>query len=356
MLEKTIIDVFIINYNGKNTILPTIESLYNSDDITVNISVIDDYSCDESTGMIKKCFPDIPIYVMPYNTRQANILRNKAIQMAKSEFVFITDNDIKYDNRCLAEMLDIMRSDNAIASCTPRLMYWDQPDKVYMAGTKVHYIGAAISEKRDKIYIPEDNVPSVNSGSGICLLRKNIALQVGSFDINFMQGWGSDGEFYQRMLRAGYKCVYVPTAFGLHEDKLQITTRKFRVVGATYNRWFFILSHYSVGLIILMIPVLILYETFQVLFVIKNGVLSQYLKGNSLVIRNFKLIREKRRFVKKLKIVSDTEVLYSGNLYVSPSLQNNKIIKVSVNLFSYVLNLYWLIIKKLVPDIKWSHN
>ena len=344
------IEAFINNYNGKNTILSTIKSLYSSEGVKISINVIDDHSTDESTDLIKDYFPEIPVYILPYNTKKANILRNKGLEMAKGEFVLITDNDLYYDRRCISEMLKVMKDDKNVAAITPRMMYWNQPNKIYLAGTRVHFIGAAISDSRDKIYIENgDNTPITNSGSGICFVRREVALKVGGFDINLRQGWGSDGEFYQRLLRAGYKCLCVPSAFALHEDKLVVTNRKFRVVGATYNRWVFILSHYSMKLIVLLIPVFIIYEIFQLAFVLTKGIIIEYIKGNFLVIKNIPLIWKKRKFVQGLKVVPDKEVLFSGNIYVAPALiEKHKIIKYTVLIFSAFLNYYWGIIKNFI--------
>lgn len=350
--QDNFIEVFIINYNGERTILSTIESLYNSEDVNIAISVIDDDSIDNSIDLIKRHYPSIPIFIMPTNQKRANILRKKALHMAKDEFVFITDNDLLFDRRCLAEMYNLMQTDENIAACTPRLMYWDEPNKVYLAGTKVHFIGAAISDNRDKIYENKADKPSLNSGSGICLLRRKVALKVGGFDENLMQGWGSDGEFYQRLLLAGYKCLYVPSAFALHEDKLNVIDRKYRVVGQTYNRWVFILSHYSVALLILLFPVFFNYKLLQIGFTIMKGVFPQFLLGNLLVIKNWAYISRKRKFVQSLKVISDKEVLFAGNIYVAPALiKNNKFIKFGVSIFSSLLNCYWHIVKLFIPKM-----
>lgn len=344
------IEAFIFNFNGKNTVLNTIESLYNSENVKVSITVIDDHSTDESPDLIKKNFPDVTIIILPENTKRINVLRNKAVNIAKSEYVFITDNDLNFDKKCLSYLLDVMETDKNIAACTPRLMYWDQPNKIYVEGTRVHFIGAAISDKRDKIYSEGDNKPVINSGSGIALLRREPALNVGNFDTNLRAGWGNDGEFYQRLLRAGYKCFCVPNAFALHEDKLQVTSRKIRVIGHTYNRWVFILSHYSIPLIILLIPVFIMYELFQFTFILMKRISSQYFEGNLLVIKNLPYILKKRKFVQSIKIVSDKDVLFSGNIYVAPALiEKHKIIKIVVSAFSTFLNFYWSIIKKVIP-------
>lgn len=348
MTDK-LIEVYIFNFNGKNTIISTIESLYKSENVNISISVIDDHSIDESIEMVRKTFPEVNIHTLPYNTKKLNLLRNKALSLSKSKLIFITDNDLKFDKYCLFELLKVMESDETIATCTPRLMHWDQPEKVYTAGTKVHYIGAAISEQRDKTYKDNNAKPSSNSGGGICLINREAALKVGGFDEKLLMGWGDDGEFYQRVLRSGYKCLYIPTAFALHENKIVDTIRKFRVVGQTYNRWFFILSHYSIPLIILLIPVFIIYEFFQAAFVLVKGVFFQYMQGNLLIFKNYRTLLEKRKFVQKLKTVSDKEVLFSGDLYVAPALINKYgFIKIAISGLSSFLNFYWRLITNIV--------
>jgi len=349
-MSNNLIEVYIFNFNGKNTILSTIESLYKSENVNISISIIDDHSTDESIEMARKAFPNVNIHILPYNTKKLNLLRNKALSLGESKLIFITDNDLKFDKNCLSELLKVMESDETIATCTPRLMHWDHPEKVYTAGTKVHYIGAAISEQRDKTYIEHNAKPSSNSGGGICLIKREAALKVGGFDEKLLMGWGDDGELYQRVLRAGYKCLYIPTAFALHENKIVDTIRKFRVVGQTYNRWLFILSHYSIPLIILLIPVFIIYEFFQATFVLVKGVFFQYMQGNLLIFKNYRTLLEKRKFVQKLKSVSDKEVLFSGDLYVAPALINKYgFIKIAISGLSSFLNFYWRLIKNIIP-------
>lgn len=349
-MNNNLIEVYIFNFNGRNTILSTIESLYKSTNVNISVSIIDDYSSDDSLELVQRKYPEIQIHRMDHNTKKLNLLRNKALSLGDSKLIFITDNDLNFDKNCLHELCKVMESDSSIATCTPRLMHWDQPDKVYTAGTKVHYIGAAISEQRDKIYDPaNDKSPSSNSGGGICLIRREAAIKAGGFDEKMLMGWGDDGEFYQRLLRAGYKCLYIPTAFALHENKIVDTIRKYRVVGQTYNRWLFILSHYSIPLIIILIPVFIIYELVQAVFVLTKGVMPQYLEGNILVFKKFREVLDKRKFVQSIKIKSDKDVMFSGQLYVAPALiQKFGFIKITINGLSAFLDIYWRIIKKVI--------
>lgn len=344
------IEAFIFNFNGRNTILSTIDSLYKSKNVNVVISVIDDHSTDDSLNLVRKSFPEITIHELPKNTKKLNVLRNMALNLATGEFVLITDNDINFDSECLANLLHVMKTDSKIASCTPRLMHWDNPNLVYTAGTRVHYIGAAICDQRDEPYKAIVNEPMLNSGGGISLLRRNAALEVGGFDEKLLMGWGDDGEFYQRLLRAGYKCLYVPNAFAMHENKIVDKIRKYRVTGQAYNRWVFILTHYSILLIILLIPVLLLYEIVNILFVLMKGVCIEHLKGNLLVLKNLNSIIKKRKFVQKIKVVSDKEVLHTGEIYVANSLfKKYPVLKFIVKVFSSLLNSYWYMIKFIIP-------
>jgi hypothetical protein len=355
--NQELIEVFIINYNGENIVLSTIQSLLNSADVRIAITVIDDDSTDKSIELIHNQYPNIPVHKMPFNQKRANVLRNRALELAKSKYVFITDNDLIYDKKCLVEIYNYIKKDENIAACTPRLMYLDQPDKVYVAGTRVHFIGAAIADIRDQIYKDEFDLPSINSGSGICLINREIALKCGGFDSKLMQGWGSDGEFYQRLLLAGYKCMYIPTAFALHEAKLNVNDRKFRAVGQTHNRWVFILSHYSLSLILLLLPIFLLYEILQIGFITINKMLPEYLMGNILVLSDFRYIISKRKLIQKMRKVSDVDVLFSGTIYIAPSLINkHKFIGRAVKFLSWFLDVYWRVIKKIIYKHSSKHK
>ncbi len=344
------IPVVVINYNGKRTVLDTIRSIYEMEDVQVRVYMVDDGSTDGSPDLVSKTFPEVIIQREPKNIGKLNVMRNKALQLVDSKWVLITDNDIIFDKKCLAELLRVMKSDESIATCTPRLMNMDRPEYVYTADTKVHFIGAAIGELRGKKLDPRQLKITSNSGGGIVLLDREKALEVGGYDEDYLMGWGDDGEFYQRLLRAGYKCLFVPSAYALHEEKPFGKLRHYRAVGQIYNRWLFILTHYSIVTLVLLLPAFVLYELMQFAFMTAKKMPHLYIKGNLLVLKNLPLILKKRKKIQKLRKVSDKNVLYSGHIYVAPSvLQNNAMLRVSVGMISIFFNLYWKIVKIFIP-------
>lgn len=312
----------------------------------MEIQVFDDCSTDKSPQLIAKNYPEIKIHRQPVNTKKPNLLRNQALKLSDSRYVYITDNDIKYDPESLTEMLKIMKADPSIAACIPRLMYWDDPKRIYLAGSQVHYLGASIAGHRDKIIEDMTTEPMLSTGGGNALLYREKVLQLGGFDQDYLHGWGEDGEFYQRVMLAGYQSMYVPTAFGYHEDKMK-TLRLVRAVGQIFNRWQYILTHYSFATILIVTPALLIYEIIQFLFMLYKGLFPIYLKGNAMVIRKVFHILKKRKKIKKLKRIPDKKVLFSGDLYISSSLiKKNVVLQKLLKSISSVFDIYWKIAKR----------
>ncbi|MFQ5631799.1 MAG: glycosyltransferase [bacterium] len=344
------IPVAIINYNGKRTILNTIKSLYEMAGVEVDIHVFDDCSTDGSPDLVREKYPEVKLHIQPKNNGKLNIMRNIAIRKMEGEIMLLTDNDILFDKKCLSELLKVMESDPAISICTPRLMFWDEPERVYYSDVKMHYIGAAIGDDRGKIVKTFGKEPVPNSGGGIMLLNRVRALEVGAFDEEFFLGFGDDGEFYQRMLRAGYKTFHVPGAFAYHEDKPFSEMRSYRAIAQIYNRWSFILSHYSIATILLLIPAFVVYEIMLFGFMLMKRLPLMYFKSNFLIFKDLPLIYKKRKQIQRMRTVSDKGVLYSGSMYIAPSLlAGNAILRFFSNLLSGFFNVYWKLVKPLIP-------
>ncbi len=344
-----IISVAIINYNGKKTLLKVIESLLNSKNINVDLYIFDDCSTDNGLKDIELKYPNIKIYKHPHNTRNPNVLRNFALKTINSKYIFITDNDIEFDENCLDILLSELQANHVNGTCSPRLMYLTDRKRTYFAGTKMHFIAAAIGPYRDEIVNHSNRSIEPNSGSGILLVDRDKALEVGGFDEDYGLAWGDDGEFYQRLLIRGYKCLYVPNAFGYHEYKPFSTERYYRASGQITNRLLFIFTHYSKRTIFLLLPVFLIYELAELVFMIFKGIPLLFFKGKIEFLKKFNLVRKKRKQIQSLRKVSDKDVLYSGKIYVSPALLNNRLLKSLDSLLSQLLNLYWKIISPFIP-------
>lgn len=341
------VTVAVINFNGEEILGETLTSIERLNYPDLNIILIDDGSTDRSLELVRKDFPDVRIIKMDVNTGRPNKLRNIGIMEAGNRLVFLVDNDIVFDRECLMQLAKTLESSPDLAICTPRLMYYDQPERINIAPTKLHYIGTSISPKRDRLIRDvEMDRPELTIGGGIMLIDKKKAIEIGLLDEDFPMGWGEDGEIYMRMRLAGFRTLYVPEAVGYHRPKEWKESRYQRAFGQVKNRWFILLTQYSIKTLILIVPALVVYEFFLLLFMTLKGIPHLYFKGNIDVIKNLGMIIEKRKAIQAKRKVSDRELLTTGDMYISPALIKNPVMKIGVRMLNGFFNSYWKIINK----------
>lgn len=341
------VTVAVINFNGEEIIGKTLSSIKRLNYPELTIILIDDGSTDRSRKIVEKNFPDVRIIKMGMNTMRPNRLRNIGIIESANRLVFLVDNDVVFDKECLKMLVETFESSPEVAICTPRLMYHDQPERVNIAPSALHYIGTSISPKRDAL-IKDVEIGGLETtiGGGIMLIDKEKAVGIGLIDEDFPMGWGEDGEIYMRMRLAGFKTLYVPEAVGYHRTKEWRENRYHRAFGQVRNRWFILLTQYSIKTLILIIPALIIYEIFLLSFMTLKGMPHLYFKGNINVIKNLGRIIKNRRVIQATRKVPDRELLTSGDMYISPALLKNSVLKIGVRVLNGFFNGYWKVVER----------
>lgn len=343
----------VVNYNGIATVCETIGSLLESRSVDVRIVVIDDGSTDGSPEAIRRWFPQVTVEAEPRNTREVNRLRNKGLALANSGKIFLTDNDVKFHPDCLSELLRVMEGDDRVGVCVPRLMYRDDPERVYQSGGHVHYVGATIAPGRDaKATAPwTAGPPEPATGGGIALFDGEKLRQVGGFDENYALAWGDDGELHHRLRLAGYKSLYVPSAVGFHEFKSFTRSRHYRARGQIQNRWRFLLTHYSARTLALITPALLLFELMQASFFLMKGLPHLYIQGTLAAIRALPGSLRRRGEIQALRRVPDKELLQAGPIYIRPEhgLQG-RAVALAVGAIVHLLSLHWRLIRPLLAS------
>jgi GT2 family glycosyltransferase len=341
------VSIFVINYNGENVLLETIQSLIEQDYPAKSITLIDDGSNDKSISIIQQHFPDIEIIGMSYNTGFPNKLRKIALETPKSRFVFLTDNDIVYEKTCLSRLIQTIQSHPNIGICTPRLMYYSNKTKNYVCWTLFHYLCTSISPLRDT-HLPPDSSPIDTLGGGVMLVDKEKIKQIGNINDSYPMGWGEDAEIYARMKIAGYRTLYVPFAAGFHHAKEFVTKRKSRPFAQSLNRWNMILTMYQLKTIILVLPALILYEITTIIMLIPKKMAIPYINGFLKCVFNVKDIYIKRKSIQKTRQVKDKNFLTTGPMYVPKAYLANPLYKLGINCLNAVFSIYWHLISFLL--------
>jgi len=234
-----------------------------------------------------------------------------------------------------------------IAVWAPRVIYYDRRDVIQYDGASLHYIGEAIINNPDtRIERALGKEPfSIDTAGGVAyIVDKEKALQVGLFDEDYFFG-KTDTEFTFRLTISGFRCLNVPRAIVYHKVKKRGLTKAFYQVR---NRWFLILRTYSFKTILVILPSLLLYEISVLTFLAWKGTLSEYVRANLAVLKDFKRLMNKRRGVQALKKIGDREVLFGGDFYIRQDLIEKKFLRLAKNLLNHILNSYWKVVRNLI--------
>ena len=335
------VTVGIVNYNGKDILTETLESTKNLNYPDFEVIVADNNSTDGSQKWLQTNYPEIKCLYLKDNRGPAGG-RQEILQKAETNYILFLDNDISLEPDVLTRLMGVIKKVPNAALCHPEICDDNDPFVYHYNGGYIHYIGAFISRNNDLGERPEYEVFDGFSGAAL-LIEREKALVIGGFDEDYFFNW-EDGDFILRLTLAGYLCLNVPKAIVHHRSKPRGTSKSFYMVR---NRWFFMLKLYSWRTLILVAPMLLVFELSQALFLLLKGAGKDYWQGTMAVLKYWPSIMKKRQAFQKLKVKRDREWLHAGELYVPENLLKSKFMSTLKNLYSGSINLYWSIIKPL---------
>jgi GT2 family glycosyltransferase len=295
------VTVGVVNYNGKDVLPATLHSILNLSYSEIQVLVVDNHSTDGSKEWLmqwqeEKC-PHVRCIFMEENTGSA-AGRSLILKEAKTDYVFLVDNDIIIQSDTLCLLMEVMQKAPRVAACHPEIRAPHDPTVYHYNGGWMHYLGVYISRERPAEYEqrPEYEVFDVTSG-GALLINRLIALEVGAFDEDYFFNL-EDGDFTARITLAGYRCVNVPRASVLHNNKPRTKPLVFYQVR---NRWFFISKLYSGRTLLITAPALLLFEIFNAAFLFSLGAGKDYIKGNLAFLAYLPVVLKRERAFKNTK-------------------------------------------------------
>jgi GT2 family glycosyltransferase len=339
------VTIAILNYNGRNHLEETIQSIKALDYPSKRLLMVDDGSTDGSTDFVRINHPDVKIIEMGCNTKMLNRVRNRAISAADTDFILLTDNDITFAPDCLKVLMETMNSLRQVAVLTPRVMYHGDKTRIYIDRNEFHYVCASSDSNRDGTVThitDSSNEPLRSFGCGIMLIDRTKASTIGFFDEDYVMGWGDDGEFHHRINISGLGCYAVPRALVYHKAIKGAP----RVYGQIRNRWFLILQTYSWRTFFLTMPALLTYELCLFLFVAMKGFFNEYVKAMRDVVANYQNLMNKRKAVQAYKVVADKEVMTAASIFIPGTYKNNIIIDRAFWSLNILLQSYWTLVRR----------
>jgi len=338
------VTVAVLNYNGVDKIPDLFASIERLTTPPAEVIMVDDGSTDFSTQWVQEHHPHVRIITFPRNTGMLNVVRNASLKEAKTDLVFILDNDVVLLKDCLEKALVAMNTMPDATVCATRAVHEEDPDRIYQDGQLLHYVGASPNINRDKTIAEADTEPRLSIGWGVQLINRKRSAIVGWFNEEYFMGWGDDGEFNHKLNIAGLNCYHVPASVVIHKRH----TSSKRYFGTVTNRWRFILEMYHIKTLFLVSPALLLYELLLMAFLVMKGSLCDYFRGMMHFAKNIKRILAERKKIQARRMIPDRQLIGNGDIFVYTDEFSSPVLTVGYKMMNFLFNSYWQIIRKLI--------
>lgn len=214
--------IIVLNWNGREMTANCLHSLLGMRAAELSVTVIDNGSSDGSVEFLRNQFPEIEVLPQGRNLGFAagcNVGMKRALQTG-TEFILLVNNDTEVDPDMLAELLREAEKDPSAAMVSPKILYFDLPDRIWWAGGRYnlwHGIPSHIG-RRSKDEGQFDEPRSIDWATGCVLLLRSQALsEVGLFDERLF-GNGEDLDLSLRLRRANWRIRYAPRAKVWHRE------------------------------------------------------------------------------------------------------------------------------------------
>jgi GT2 family glycosyltransferase len=267
---------------------------------------------------------------------------NLGARDAQGDVVVFLNPDTVVAEGALANLARAVE-DRSVGIAMARLRLLDDPDKLNSSGVEVHVTGIgwaggfgepaeSISERRD--------VPAP-SGTAMAV-RTDTFHRLGGFaDELFM--YLEDLELGWRARMAGYRVVVEPAADVFHEYEYGRNPRKNFFLER--NRLVFVLSAYSLRLLVLLGPVLLTTELGMTALALKEGWLRDKVAGWAWLARNTRVVARRRRRTQELRAVRDHDLSRFLTATFAPAMVP---VPGLLRVANPVVRGYWTVVRKLL--------
>jgi len=236
--------IIIVNYNVKDLLIKCLESIFNfQKDLKFEVIVIDNHSDDQSTKMIKECFPNIKLFENKRNLGFSTAC-NQGIKESRGRYILLLNPDTEFTTGGINEMIKFMDSNHHVGICGPKMV--DPQGKIQFSARSFPSYLTAISSSQSILnklfpgnplsrkYLLKDHnhcrEREVGWVSGSCLLaRREVFEKIGLLDEQFFM-YVEDVDFCYRAKQAGFSVYYFPNSVVIHHIGRSTERRKLKML------------------------------------------------------------------------------------------------------------------------------
>lgn len=213
------IGIVIVNYNGANYQNDALKTIYESTYSNFEVIIVDSASHDDSIALAKKDYPEAHYLLQNENVGVAkgnNIGIKYAVDELDVEYVLLINNDIELDKYTLERLIG--KADKETIT-VPKIYYYEPHDMLWFAGGEMYWnrgeSGHFGNFETDKGQYDEECVIGY-SPTCCMLIHREVFDKIGLIDETVFM-YFDDTDLCVRMNDAGFRILYVPSAFMWHK-------------------------------------------------------------------------------------------------------------------------------------------
>jgi hypothetical protein len=349
MRNEPSVGVSIVNHNGGDRVLRVLAALGKQRHPLSEIVVVDNASTDGSADRIRREYPQVRVVNLKTNVG-LSIARNIGLRSLSTPLALLLDHDVFVEDDCIENMVQALEQPQVTVVC-PRIRLIPERDVVQVDGAALHFLGTLILRHA---YQHVDSTPAdagyVDGCIGACMLmQRERVIEAGGFDELFFF-YLEDMEFSMRLRSMGHRFWCEPSAEAFHERAAGTPDLSFRGSGpyptrrAYYtmrNRLLSMLIHYRMRTLVILLPVLVLYELASFVIACKKGWPRQWFRAWSWQLTNLGTIAARRRKMQSSRSVDDRDLLVDGPPPLAPGFLQSALEKRLYGWLSKVVDGYW---------------
>jgi GT2 family glycosyltransferase len=350
------IGVCVVNFNGHAVLgrcLDAVASLSGRGDGAV--LVVDDASTDAS-GAIAEDHPTHPRLVRLAANRGPGAARNAGVAALACDRILFIDNDIVVDPTCLEALSEALDEHPNAVAAMPRVCPARDPNVIQFDGADCHYLGhMVLHHAGHHVDRAPSRVRRIGSIVTACFLfdRSRWGDDL-PFDEAFHFNY-EDHDFGVRARARGFDLLSVPRAHGLHgTGTAGLSVRgddepsRARVVCLIRNRWWILFKVYALRTLLLLGPMLLVYEAFQLVGCVRRGWLGAWWQSVSDTIDRAGALGRLRREIQRDRRVGDGALFVGGRLPLRPVTARSPSEKAALDLLDELSLRWWALVRSVL--------
>ena len=259
------LSIIIVNYNVKEFLKNLLHSIHKAtQNLSIEIIVVDNASDDGSVEMIKEKFPDVILI-----TNEKNLGFGKAnnigLKKARGKYILLINPDTLVAEDTFIKLIEffeahpeagmagckILNPDGTLQLACRRSFPGPWTSFTKVTGLSNLFPKSKLFARYNLTYLDENQTYEVDAISGsFMMLRKEVYEKVGGFDEQFFM-YGEDLDLCYRVQKAGYKIYYVHTTQIIHYKGESTKRSSLDETRVFYNAMhLFVKKHFASSLIV----------------------------------------------------------------------------------------------------------